>query len=162
MNDPRPTSPYGHMYTVDCLGNVVGGRSVLYNNQPIEVLVDMVVKSIKSGEPVWFGCEVSKRFDMKLGVEDLEIQDFKLVFGVDIQTTLSKADRLRYGESAMTHAMVFTAVSCDVSLFVFFFYLNLFTIFFRKKIEIRKMTNQPNFVWKIHGAMTVVVTRVTF
>lgn len=41
--------------------------------------------------------------------------DFKLVFGVDIQTTMSKADRLLYGESAMTHAMVFTAVTCDVS-----------------------------------------------
>lgn len=41
--------------------------------------------------------------------------DFKLVFGVDIQTTMTKADRLLYGESAMTHAMVFTAVTCDVS-----------------------------------------------
>lgn len=27
---------------------------------------------------------------------------------------MTKADRLLYGESAMTHAMVFTAVSCDV------------------------------------------------
>lgn len=42
--------------------------------------------------------------------------DFKLVFDVDIQKTLTKADRLIYGESAMTHAMVFTAVSLDVSI----------------------------------------------
>lgn len=42
--------------------------------------------------------------------------DFKLVFDIDIQTTFSKADRLIYGESAMTHAMVFTAVSVDVSI----------------------------------------------
>lgn len=42
--------------------------------------------------------------------------DFKLVFGVDIQTTLTKADRLLYGESLMTHAMAFTGVSVDVSL----------------------------------------------
>lgn len=41
--------------------------------------------------------------------------DFKLVFDIDIQKTLTKADRLIYGESAMTHAMVFTAVSLDVS-----------------------------------------------
>lgn len=40
--------------------------------------------------------------------------DFPLVFGVDIQTTLSKADRLLYGESSMTHAMVFTAINCNV------------------------------------------------
>lgn len=41
--------------------------------------------------------------------------DFPLLFGVDIQTTMSKGDRLLYGESAMTHAMVFTAVHIDVS-----------------------------------------------
>lgn len=113
MNDPRPANAYGEMYTIDCLGNVVGGGPVLYNNQPIDLLMQMVVKSIKSGEAVWFGCEVSKRFAMKLGIEDLTIQDFKLMFGVNIQNTMSKADRLLYGESAMTHAMVFTAVTCD-------------------------------------------------
>lgn len=37
-----------------------------------------------------------------------------MVFGVDIQVTLNKADRLLYGESAMTHAMTFTGVSVDV------------------------------------------------
>lgn len=71
MTDPRPANEYGHMYTVDCLGNVVGGRQVLYNNQPVEFLMDMVIKSIKSNEPIWFGCEVSKRFAAKLGIEDL-------------------------------------------------------------------------------------------
>lgn len=45
--------------------------------------------------------------------------DFKLVFGVDIQTTMDKADRLMYGESMMTHAMVFTGVSVDVSIEAF-------------------------------------------
>lgn len=36
------------------------------------------------------------------------------MFDTDIQISLSKADRLFYGESAMTHAMVFTAASVDV------------------------------------------------
>lgn len=40
--------------------------------------------------------------------------DFSLVFDVDIQTTISKADRLIYGESAMSHAMVFTGLATDV------------------------------------------------
>lgn len=55
------------------------------------------------------------RFAPKQGIEDLTVHDFKLLLGVDIQITLSKADRMIYGESAMTHAMTFTAVSCDVS-----------------------------------------------
>lgn len=113
VTDPRPTNPYGRLYTVDCLGNIVGGRPILYNNQPVETLLDLVTKAIKLGEPVWFGCEVSKRFAGKQGIEDLDIHDFKLLLGVDIQKTMSKADRLLYGESSMTHAMVFTGVSVD-------------------------------------------------
>ena len=73
VTDPRPSSEYGKGYTVDCLGNVIGGRPVFYNNQPVELLMDLVVKSIKAGEAVWFGCEVSKRFNGKLGIEDLEM-----------------------------------------------------------------------------------------
>jgi Aminopeptidase C len=43
--------------------------------------------------------------------------DYKLVFGVDVTLGLSKAERLMYGESMMTHAMAFTAVTLDVSNF---------------------------------------------
>ena len=56
--DPRPENPTGKTYTVDCLGNMVGGRKTIYNNQPVETLVDIAAKSIQAGEPVWFGCEV--------------------------------------------------------------------------------------------------------
>jgi aminopeptidase C len=43
--------------------------------------------------------------------------DYKLVFGVDVALGLSKADRLLYGDSMMTHSMAFTAVTLDVSYF---------------------------------------------
>jgi len=33
VSDPRPDNPTGQTYTVDCLGNVVGGRKTIYNNQ---------------------------------------------------------------------------------------------------------------------------------
>ncbi|XP_066261298.1 bleomycin hydrolase isoform X1 [Euwallacea similis] len=113
VTDPRSTNDYGKAYTVDCLGNMVGGRRCIYNNQPVELLLDLTAKSIKEGEAVWFGCEVSKRMAPKLGIQDLNVHNFPLLFGVDIQTTMSKGDRLLYGESAMTHAMVFTAVHTD-------------------------------------------------
>ena len=61
MTDPRPSNPPGATYTVDCLGNMVGGRNCIYNNQPIEVLMDLTRDSIRNNEAVWFGCEVSKR-----------------------------------------------------------------------------------------------------
>ncbi|CAH1132312.1 unnamed protein product [Ceutorhynchus assimilis] len=113
VTDPRATNEYGKVYTVDCLGNVVGGRRCIYNNQPVELLLDVTAKSIKDGEAVWFGCEVGKRNYAKAGILDLKVHNFPLLLGVDIQTSMSKGDRLLYGESAMTHAMVFTAVHVD-------------------------------------------------
>lgn len=73
VSDPRPSSAYGKGYTIDLLGNMVGGRPVFYNNQPIELLMELVRDSLKAGDPVWFGCDVSKRFAAKLGIEDLEM-----------------------------------------------------------------------------------------
>jgi len=114
VTDPRPTNEYGKGYTVDCLGNVVGGSPVFYNNQPVEVLIDLVAKSLKAGEAVWFGCDVGARFARNQGgVEDLEILDYKTLFNFDVALGLSKADRLIYGDSLMTHAMVFTGYGAD-------------------------------------------------
>lgn len=113
VSDPRPSNEYGKAYTVDSLGNMVGGRPCIYNNQPIDLLLELTAKSIKNGEAVWFGCDVSKRHAYKQGIQDLTAHDFELVFGTDCHNNLSKADRLIYGESAMTHAMVFTAVDVD-------------------------------------------------
>lgn len=108
VSDPRPTNPFGKTYTVDCLGNMVGGRQVIYNNQPIDVLINATRDSILGNEAVWFACEVSKRYVGKQGLLDTNAHDFKLVFGVEVQTGLTKADRISYGDSLMTHAMTIT------------------------------------------------------
>lgn len=44
---------------------------------------------------------------------DMKLFDYELTFG--IQLNLNKADRLRYGESAMTHAMTITGVDLEKS-----------------------------------------------
>jgi len=41
--------------------------------------------------------------------------DFNVVFGTDITLPMTKAERLLYHETMLTHAMVFTGVSLDVS-----------------------------------------------
>lgn len=50
VNDPRPQNPYGKLYTVEFLGNMVGARCTLYNNQPIQLLKNVAAESIKKGE----------------------------------------------------------------------------------------------------------------
>ena len=136
VTDPRPSNPTGQTYTVDCLGNVVGAKMTVYNNQSVDVLADLASKSIQAGEPVWFGCDVSKFFSRKKGFLDLElfgkalysnilsqkgknsytliIIDFNLVFDTQIYIGLNKSDRLNYGDSLMNHAMLLTGVHIEV------------------------------------------------
>lgn len=80
--------------------------------------------------------------------------DFKLVFDIDIQTTFSKADRLIYGESAMTHAMVFTAVSVDVSSTIGSNYIYTFNLIYIS-LPLRKTAWPTSCAWRTHGARIV-------
>ncbi|KAI8059654.1 peptidase C1B, bleomycin hydrolase [Gongronella butleri] len=109
LNDPR--NEYNKLYTVDRLGNVVDGLRVLYVNIEIDQMKELAVKALKSKKPVWFGCDVGKFSSTKHAVMDLSLLDYELAF--DVKFDMSKADRILYGESAMTHAMVFTGVHLD-------------------------------------------------
>ena len=108
---PTQETPYNRMYTVNYLGNVIGGHGVRYLNVEMDALKRASVGMIKDGKPVWFGCDVGKMFDRDLGVMDTELYDFEGVYGVPFHMT--KAERLDYGASLMTHAMVFTGVDMD-------------------------------------------------
>ncbi|KAG6331417.1 hypothetical protein ID866_7670 [Astraeus odoratus] len=111
VNDPR--NEYNKLYTVDKLGNVWGGRSVLYVNTVSDELKAAVVKSIKAGQPVFFGCDVGQFSDSArdIGVMDLNYHQYEQAFNV--QLNLTKAQRLQTNESAMTHAMVISGVHVD-------------------------------------------------
>ena len=50
MNDPRPSNSYNKVYTIQYLGNMVGGVPVKYINQDIAVLKRMAADSIKNNE----------------------------------------------------------------------------------------------------------------
>jgi len=110
VNDPR--NPYSKLLTVEYLSNMVNGRLVLYNNQPVEVLKKLAAASLKDNEAVWFGCDVGQHFERKRGALHLDIHNYELVFGVSM-LTLDKAQRLLYGDSLMTHAMVLTGFSWE-------------------------------------------------
>ena len=50
---------------------------------------------------------------MKEGLLDFAAHNFELVYGTTINKVLSKANRLIYGASEMTHAMVLTGANVD-------------------------------------------------
>jgi len=111
INCPMSDKIYNEVYTVKYLGNVIGGEDIKYLNLDSKRLKETAVASIKDDNPVWFGCDVGKYFHRKLGVMDMDLFDFDLFYGTDFPMT--KADRLEYGDSQMTHAMLFTGVDLN-------------------------------------------------
>eukprot|EP00727_Mastigamoeba_balamuthi_P008649 m51a1_g4406 hypothetical protein (478) ;mRNA; f:426809-429022 len=109
VHDPRSTSPVNRSFTVDFLGNVSDAPPIKYVNVPIAALKDVAKRMLLDGRAVWFGCDHSKGFVRKEGVWDCSAYDFSPVYGLP-GPTMTKADRLVFGESRMTHAMLFTGV----------------------------------------------------
>ena len=108
INAPMSNKKYNELYTVNYLGNVVGGEIIKYANVDISIMKKAAIKSIQNNEAVWFGCDVGKMFHRDLGVMDMDLYDYESLFKTDF--IMDKATRLEYGDSLMTHAMLFTGV----------------------------------------------------
>lgn len=111
INAPTADKPFYHTYTVKFLGSVLEGRPVKYLNLPAEELKAAAIAQLKDGEPVWFGCDVGKRSLRDGGIMDLGVLDVEGLF--DVSFGMTKAQRLDYGQSLMTHAMVLQGVNLD-------------------------------------------------
>jgi bleomycin hydrolase len=108
VDDPRPSSPRDRVFTVEHLGNIVSSEPVTYLNVEMPLIKRLARESIVGGTPVWFGCDVEQMMEKEDGLWDARMFDYDAVYGV--RTDLGKADRLLYGATAMTHAMLLTGV----------------------------------------------------
>lgn len=109
VNDPR--HDYLTHLSVARLGNVIEGRPISYVNVDMTTMKKAAISMLKAGLPVWFGCDVGKFSNSTSGVMDTKLYDYNLAFNIKLGMT--KAQRLRVRESAMTHAMVLTAVQVE-------------------------------------------------
>lgn len=111
INAPTADKPFNQTYTVEFLGNVKEGQQIHYLNLPIEKLKELTKAQLKDGEPVWFGCDVAQWSDRELGIMDTDLFNYQEVLKTEF--IFDKGARLEYGESVLTHAMVFTGVNLD-------------------------------------------------
>ncbi len=112
INAPTKDKPFYRSFTVRYLGNIVG-EEVRYVNLPIQELKDLVVRQLQDGEVVWFGSDVGQFSNRNNGFLSRKNFDLEDLFSTSL--SMSKEDRLDYGESLMTHAMVFTGVNIDAA-----------------------------------------------
>ena len=108
VHDPRPSNPLGRTYTIEFLGNVVGGTSIRYLNVDVDLMKDITIRLLEDGLSVWFGCDTGKQMHREMGIWDAELFDYDGVYGAGF--SLDKAARLEYHQTRMTHAMLFTGV----------------------------------------------------
>lgn len=109
INAPTEDKPFFQTFTVDYLTSVTEGQPIKYLNLPIEDLKDLSIKQLKDQEGVWFGCEVGKMSHRPEGTMAFDLYLFREALGVDL--SIEKGDQLNYGESLLTHAMMFTGVN---------------------------------------------------
>ena len=111
INCPTPDKPMNHLYTISYLGNVIEAPGIRYLNTPIDAFKQAAIDMLVAGRPVWFGCDVGKYEERDLGILDPAIYEYDLVYGEGLMG--DKAERILYGQSLMTHAMVLTGVDLD-------------------------------------------------
>lgn len=111
VNAPTEDKPYNKTYTVKYLGNVVNGKVVTHLNVEMSRMKEMIIKSLKNNEIVWFGSDVSHYGERTEGIWDDNLFDYRSLLGVDFE--MSKEDALNFRESVMNHAMVITGVMLD-------------------------------------------------
>ena len=106
-----PDHEYDKLYGLPFEDNVEGSYRIKFLNVPMEYLETAAVNQLKDGEAVWFGNDVGEQSDRKKGYLDSNLYQLSDLFGVDLK--MSKADRLRTGAGASTHAMAFVGVDED-------------------------------------------------
>lgn len=111
INAPTKDKPFYKSYTVKYLGNVKEGNIIRHLNLPVEDMKELAIAQMKDDKVVWFGCDVGQFHDRDLAVMDVKGVRADVLFGTEFG--MDKAQRLDYGESLMTHAMVFTGVNLD-------------------------------------------------
>lgn len=111
IHAPTSDKPFGKTYTIDYLGNVAEGKKVFYLNTPLKTFKKFTIDQLRNKEPVWFGCDIRWQTERKKGLMDKKVYLFNHTLG--IQSERDKAHRLLYGDSLLTHAMVFTGVNMN-------------------------------------------------
>ena len=108
IHAPTKSKKYMTSYTIEYLGNVVGGKLVKHLNLPIERIIELILCQLKDNEIVWFGSDVAFYGNRKQGHWDDKNYDFETPFGLTFD--FDKGESLDYGISAMNHAMCITGV----------------------------------------------------
>ena len=109
INAPTKSKPFNKTYTVEYLGNVVGGKEVTHLNVSMERMKELILAQLKDNRIVWFGSDVGFYGDREEGVWDDGKFDLDSLTSLNLK--MNKGESLDYHASQMNHAMCITGVA---------------------------------------------------
>ncbi|EDW00765.1 bleomycin hydrolase [Drosophila grimshawi] len=112
-HDPRLSSKYQRNYRIAHSSNMTKGLQQSYNNQPMEVLIQIIVDSLIAGSAVWLACDLQTTFYDKAEILSLKSHNFEQVFGLSVNTALNKAERLFYKATRRNKVLLLTGITLD-------------------------------------------------
>ena len=109
--EPSAIKPYYIRHSVHSSCNMVE-KDITLINLPIDEIKELVLKQLKDGEIVWFGCDSRQFGERTKGYWDMKSFDYEgLMGGVDL--SMSREDQLAYRESDACHDMCLIGVNFD-------------------------------------------------
>jgi len=111
INYPCKSAPFYKLYNIDLAFNVNEGKLQNYINVPIDIMIDVIKKSIDFNEPVWTGMDTGKFISRKHGILDINAFNYNDIFGFD--NIMDKCDSLNFRQSAPNHAVVIKGYNLD-------------------------------------------------
>jgi bleomycin hydrolase len=99
-----PGREYNRLYQFDNCRNIFDYPDPRSANVNIELMKELVKKSIMNDEPVWFACDVGKGSEREKGILSSKIFNYDAIFQPEIK--MDKEARIFYRYSASNHAMV--------------------------------------------------------
>jgi bleomycin hydrolase len=104
VNAPCKSKPFYNLFNLKNCGNVIEGVNTNFINIPINEMLRIAKKSLDNKKAIWFGSDVDKYLDNKIGILDSNFLNYNSIFGDFIK--IDKGDRLDYCTSSVSHAMI--------------------------------------------------------
>ncbi|MCD6441422.1 MAG: C1 family peptidase [Candidatus Marinimicrobia bacterium] len=100
--------PYNTHYEINYCRNFVDMPNMDFINLDIAELKKLTLATLLDSTPVWFAADVGHYMEKERGIMAVDLYDYQTLFQID--TRISKKDRLLTRASTPNHGMVFTGV----------------------------------------------------
>ncbi|MGQ9701544.1 MAG: C1 family peptidase [bacterium] len=103
-----PGREYNRLYQFDNCRNVYDAPDPVSANLRIDLIKDVVKKSLLNNEPVWFACDIGKGASREQGILSTQIFNYYTIFKPELR--MNKEMRIFYRFSSANHAMTMLGV----------------------------------------------------